>query len=186
MIGKQGEAGGSPCRTPKVLFPRSTTLAQLPPFPGSEPLQRWGEDRMEAVKAALLLEIRARRLSQRELARQLGHSTAYLSNLFGEIRGRGPAHLRVDTLFSLLRLLEIEPASFLEQALGGRDEEATRAPAAGPCDLILLDLRRLTLAAETAGELSDAELRLVLEQALSVVRAWALAGQAARAVPREG
>jgi transcriptional regulator with XRE-family HTH domain len=72
---------------------------------------------MEAIKLALRREIRHRGLKQRDLARQLGYSDSYLANLLGNIKGRQPAGLRVDTLLALLSQLEIEPLEFLASVL---------------------------------------------------------------------
>lgn len=81
--------------------------------PAAQPLRSETAAQMEAVKQALRREIRRRGWRQRDLARQLGYSDSYLANLLGNIKGREPAGLRVDTLLALLQLLKLDPLEFL-------------------------------------------------------------------------
>ncbi len=129
--------------------------------------------RSEAVKAALVTEIRARGISQRQLARQLGYGWSYLANLFGTIKGRDPAHLRLDTMFALLALLDIEPLEFLSRVLGGLPSAGAAAVADGEgLDPTVLELRRVAVQARSARDLEKVEVQRVLDAALAVVADW--------------
>lgn len=81
----------------------------------------------EALKLALRREMRRRDLRQRDLARQLGYSDSYLANLLGNVKGREPAGLRVDTFLALARLVEASPLDLLAEVLAVPAPEQARA-----------------------------------------------------------
>lgn len=90
------------------------------------------------VKDRLRATIAECGLSHREVARRMGHGPAYLSNLFLGIRGRAPAALRLDTLYSVLRVVGVSPVDFLgsmerprQRALADVRAGATRRPLGG-------------------------------------------------------
>ncbi len=106
------------------------------------------EARVEVVKSLLAREIEARRLPQRRVSRQLGYGDSYLANLFMKIRGRGPAHLRMDSYLALCTVLQVDPAALLA---------ASAPPATGaepPAPPLALPGRRelASLVARLAGE----------------------------------
>ncbi len=71
----------------------------------------------EALKLALRREMRRRDHRQRDLARHLGYSDSYLANLLGNVKGREPAGLRVDTFLALASLVEARPLNLLAEVL---------------------------------------------------------------------
>ncbi len=143
------------------------------PDPATASLRERAALQAEAVKAALVAEIRVRGLSQRQLARQLGHSGSYLANLFGTIKGRDPANLRLDTLFALTALLGIDPLDLLARVLSDLPlGAAAGAPSADTENPVLRDLKRVALQAEGATEMTKPEVQRVLDAALEVVADW--------------
>lgn len=68
---------------------------------------------VEVVKDRLRSVLEERGLSNREVARHLGRGPAYLTNLLHGVRGRAPSALRLDTLYSVLRLAGVSLEDFL-------------------------------------------------------------------------
>lgn len=148
------------------------TRVEAPSSP-SEALRLLATDRAAAVKTALLTEIRARGISQRQLARQLGYGWSYLANLFGTIKGRDPAHLRIDTMFALLALLDIEPLEFLARVLGALPTTGSEAgPDGEGLNPAVLELKRVAVQAKSARDLEKVEVQQVLDAALEVIADW--------------
>lgn len=87
---------------------------------------------VEVVKDRLRSMLEERGLSNREVARHLGRGPAYLTNLLHGVRGRAPSALRLDTLYSVLRLAGVSLADFLSaiERSKGRGGAQRRAAAA--------------------------------------------------------
>lgn len=133
------------------------------PTLSTEELQAESVAKMDALKEALRREIRGRRIPQRELARRLGYSDSYLANLFGDIRGREPANLRVDTLVALCRLLELDAGAFVTREL------ARFGPAEGKPAAVSSPLLDFAALAERAGELPAEQVEGLVQSTLHLV-----------------
>ncbi len=87
--------------------------------------------RAETIKAELRREIHGRRLSQRDLSRDLGYGDSYLANLFMSYQDREPVQLRLDTLLALVNLLGLDPGAFINRALSRHGAIAAPAGTTG-------------------------------------------------------
>lgn len=85
---------------------------------------RRGAELAEMAKAELREEIHRRRLVAADLARDLGHTRSFLSNLFSDRSDRKPSGIRLETVLTLLDLLDIDPGDFFSRV--------TRTGAASP------------------------------------------------------
>ncbi len=99
----------------------------MTPSAATEQLRAETLAQTEALKLALRREMRRRDHRQRDLARQLGYSDSYLANLLGNVKGREPAGLRVDTFLALARLLEASPLDLMAEVLAVPAPEQARA-----------------------------------------------------------
>ena len=146
------------------------------PDPGSiTELREKSLRRMEAVKEELRLGIEQSGLSTLEVNRRLGNTASYIANLLGNVRGREPSGLRVDTMFSLLDILELEPHAFLNSALaraesGVEDQLAGRNRAAVVREEILRGLGELASLIPSEASLRAEDARALLEDSLAFSR----------------
>ena len=84
-------------------------------IPANSAAVRRGTELAEAAKAELRGEIHRRRLVAADLARDLGHTRTFLSNLFSDRGDKKPSSIRLETVLTLLELLDIDPGDFFSR-----------------------------------------------------------------------